>query len=159
MRKTFSILAAAAAVLSVSSCQLDKEQNYIFSYEAHFSLPVPSNATDAEKAKIEQDLKMLKEYMEENFIGSSHTGSAFGYYHDAYNEAIGFFKKGTDAMFKYDMDWLYSFITEDNGYEFVLYYILSGEKTREYIGGYLWNQQSKKDWEDLLKQEQEDKED
>ena len=131
MRKIFTILAALIAAVCVSSCNLDREQNYIFSYDyTNINL------------KDKDDADAVKKYFDENF-GNNNTDSYFGTYYDAYQKAVAFFNEGVKEL---DMEYLYSFIKEDSD-QFILYYIISGDKVREYIGGYPWNKETQKIWE------------
>lgn len=133
MRKFFNTLAVMTAVAGLSSCKLDKEQNYVFGYEYFINI------------QDEADRAAVKNYMDDHF-GSKNSGTYFGLYYDAYQKAVEFFNEGIKSMSENDMPYLFSFITEDSD-EFILYYVISGEKSKEFLGGYPWNKSTRELWE------------
>ena len=127
MRKFFSLLAALSAIVAVSSCKLDKEQNYIFAYEGHVSL--------ADK----DDAQAVTEYLKNNFVNENVSSSYFGFYHEALTHAVQFFKESSQTM---DDSLLFSYIKED-GDSIQLIGVMSGEKTREAVALFIWNNETR----------------
>ncbi|MBQ9660135.1 MAG: hypothetical protein IJV37_02570 [Bacteroidales bacterium] len=127
MRKILTLLAALLAVVCVSSCKLDKEQNYIFSYEGYVNLA------------DEDDAEAVMDYLKTHYINESTTSSYHGLYYDALTQAVKFFSEGAQTL---DDALMFSYIKEEDD-SIQLVGVMSGEKTREMVALFTWNQQTR----------------
>ena len=127
MRKIFTILAVVAAVFCLSSCNLDKTQTFVFSYEARGAIDDETNREAAEK------------YFEDNYMTPEKAVSFTCKSSEAMEKALALFKKDVQDA---DDEYILSLIDLEE--DFVeLTGVLSGDKTRAWVGTRTWTYQEK----------------
>ena len=137
MRKILTALTVLAVAAGLSSCQLNKEENYAFGYDCFIRL------YDEDEDKAEADTKLVETFMKQKFINQL-SGSYFGYYADAYDKAEDLYYEGIKSLSRADVEYLLSFI--DDSEDFIeLGLILSGENLRLVVGSLLWSDETR-DW-------------
>ena len=128
MRRFFLFLAVSAAALFCLSCHpMDKEADYLFSYEV---LALIHDETDR---------AALETYFNDNYLKETHTLSYHGKYADAVSKGAAFFEEGRNRI---DGQFILNCIREQD--EFVqLFCVMSRSNTREYINYTYWDYELK----------------
>ena len=127
MRKFFTILAVLAAAFCLSSCNLDKVETFVFSFDGGGYI---ADETDWEAAKT---------YFQENYFGQEHSKTFTCLNSEAMDKAVKLFAEGIE---KADDDYILSLIkTEDDVIE--LDGMLTSGKSNVVVGYRIWNYSQK----------------
>ncbi len=127
MRKIFSILAVLAALCCMTSCNLDKVETFVFSFDGGGYI------TD------EDDWKAAQTYFQENYFGQEHSKTFTCLNSEAMDKAITLFTEGIERA---DDDYILSLIkTEDDVIE--LDGMLTSGKSNVVVGYRIWNYSQK----------------
>lgn len=135
MRKFFTILAAAATLLCMSSCKLDSEKNYFFAYEAYVNL---IDKTDEET---------VTSYLKETLINDKHGESFFCDHYTAMEKSLTIYVKDMELI---SLEYMYSFIKDPDD-SIMLIGALSSDKSHEVVALTTWDYNSKQKWEEESK--------
>jgi len=132
MRKFLIILTAfAAALFCLSSCNMDKDDNFLIGFEV--------------LAVIHDDdtRAALEEYLDGELMQETNTLSYYGKYYDAYVKARDFFATNREKLDGY---FILDCIQEED--EFVqISCVLNGTNRREYVDYAFWDYNLKKELE------------
>ncbi len=127
MRKFFTILACLAALLCLTSCNLDKEGSFVFSYKATGSI---TNDLDREA---------LAKYFEDNYMTEDKVVRFTCKTSEALEHALVLFEKD---MEKVDDEYILSMLTYEEDFA-VLTGLLTGDKLSTWVADRVWTYEMK----------------
>ena len=138
MRKFFTLLACIATLLCLNSCNLDRQANYLFGYEATILL------LDEEGKERQAEEEIVAEYLKTNYVNENHKESFFCDHYTAMEKSLAVYVREVGTV---DLEFLYSFINNIDD-RIQLFGILTSENSREFVAYTTWDYASKQAWEE-----------